>query len=137
MLEHRPRDGATRDILGCDRRRAGEPVRVVVAGDAGPVSVTALGLASARIEERRPLGVPDVVTSNCIAAVYPVRGTIRTSSDLASVLGKVQSALAALQRATSIGARVSRERIIATIMLPEVSDIEWSCPHRIGHAETG
>lgn len=106
----------------------GGKVRIVVRGDAGPVSSTALGLAAVRIEEKRPLGVPDVVTSNCVYSARTIAGTIYTSGDPSSVLAKIQSNVAALARATPIGARVSRERIIATMMLPEVTDMELPEP---------
>lgn len=117
------------EITGCRvYSPGGGSVRIILRGDAGPVSAQSLTNAAAIIEEKRPLGVPDVVTSNCIVRVQAVAGTIYTSADPATVLGKVQSEIAALARRTPIGARVSRERTIATIMLPEVNDLEMSVP---------
>lgn len=105
-------------------------VRVVVGGASGPVSSTALAAAVALIESKRPLGVPDVVTSNAIARAQTITGVLYVDSgrDLASTLSAAQAAVDARARLTAIGGKVSRERIIRELMVDGVNDLTLSAP---------
>jgi hypothetical protein len=108
----------------------GGSVRVIVGGDAGPVSSTALTAAATRIEEKRPLGVPDVLTQNILVFIQPISGTLFVAAGKDPVAAKslALQKVDALQRATPIGGRVSREKIIAALSVDAVEDIELALP---------
>lgn len=108
----------------------GGSVRVIVRGDSGPVSSTALGLAVAKVEEKRPLGVPDVVTSNVSVRTQVVAAALqlKLGADPAIAVAAAQSAVVQLQRGTKIGGRVSRERIIGALLVANVEDLTLSVP---------
>lgn len=101
-------------------------VRVVVAGESGPVSAAALAAAATAIERKRPLGVPDVTTSNATVVRKTIAGTLFTAKSPDIVLASAQASVDRLQRATAIAARVSRERIVASLMIDDVDDLELS-----------
>lgn len=105
-------------------------VRVVVAGDAGPVSSAALALAAAAVEAKRPIGVPDVTTSNAAVYSQSIAGTLTVTAgrDKAAVLAAAQAALNEFQRALEIGAKVSREKVIRALLVDGVEDLELSSP---------
>lgn len=108
----------------------GGSVRVIVRGDTGPVSSTALGLAVAVVEQKRPIGVPDVVTSNAVVRTQVIAAALqlKLGSDPAIAIAAAQSAVVQLQRSTSIGGRVSRELIIAALVVANVTDLTLSTP---------
>lgn len=108
----------------------GGAVRVTLRGSAGPVSAAALGLAVAAVEQRRPLGVPDVRTRNALVRRELVSGTIEPArnTDPAAALSAAQSAVDKLARETKIGARVSREKVIWALMNTGLEDIELATP---------
>ncbi len=105
-------------------------VRIVIAGDAGPVSSPALTAASTLIETKRPIGVPDVVTSNAVVRSQIVAGTlaVKLGRDPVAALSKAQAAVDALQRATAIGGTVSREQIIKALLVDDLDDLELTAP---------
>lgn len=106
-------------------------VRVVVAGDAGPVSAAALAKAASIIEAKRPLGVPDIQTLNATVFSQVVAGAlaVRYGRDPAAALAKAQGAGDALARATAIGAKkVSREQIIRALLVDDLEDLELAQP---------
>lgn len=108
----------------------GGSVRIVVGGSSGPVSAAALAAAAALIEAKRPLGVPDVVTSNAVARAQLITGVlyVDTGRDLAAALAAAQAAVDARARLTAIGGKVSRERIIRELMVDGVNDLDLSAP---------
>lgn len=97
----------------------GGSVRVVVAGASGPVSASALALAVEIVERKRPIGVPDVLTSNAIARTDVVAATLTVSAgkDPASALAAAQASVNALARSSTIGGKVSRERVIKALLV--------------------
>jgi hypothetical protein len=105
-------------------------VRVIVAGDAGPVSSSALALAAASIESKRPLGVPDVTTTNCTVNNQTVSGVlyVKAGRDRAAALAAAQGSLNALARAADIGAVVSREQMIKALLVDDVEDLTLTLP---------
>lgn len=109
----------------------GGSVRVIVAGDAGPVSSTALNAAATIIEQKRPLGVPDVVTSNALSVIKLISGTLYVSAgfDLTATLSAALASLDAFQRATPLGStKVSREKIIKALVVDGVDDLTLNEP---------
>jgi phage-related baseplate assembly protein len=105
-------------------------VRVIVGGDAGPVSSTALAAAAATIEAKRPLGVPDVVTSNVSVVSQVLAGTLYVADgyDPVAALAAAQASVNALQRATPFGAKVSREQIIKALLVDAITDLDLATP---------
>lgn len=105
-------------------------IRVVVAGDAGPVSSAALASAAAAVEAKRPLGVPDVATSNAEVYSQPIVGilTVTAGRDKAAVLAAAQASLNEFQRALMIGSKVSREKVVRALLVDGVDDLELTTP---------
>lgn len=105
-------------------------VRIVVAGPSGPVSPVALAAAQTAIAAKRPLGVPDVVVSNAVARAQDIGGVLYAEAgrDLSALLAASQSAGDALIRSYAIGARVSRERLIRSLFVDGLDDIELVTP---------
>ncbi len=102
----------------------GGAVRVRVAGPLGPVSASALAAAAALVELKRPIGVPDVRTENCRARPITVQGALYGIGSLADA----QAAVTAYARTLPIGAKVSRERIIAACLVSGFDDMELTGP---------
>lgn len=105
-------------------------IRVIVAGDAGPVSTTALAAAAAAIAAKRPLGIPDVATLNAIVYSQTIAGTLHLLAgfDPAATLAAAQASLNEFQRLLDLGAKVSREKVIRALLVPGVDDLELSAP---------
>jgi uncharacterized phage protein gp47/JayE len=106
-------------------------VRVVVAGDSGPVSTAALALADTAVLSRRPLGVPDILTLNAGVNAQSVVAVlaIELGRDPAGVISAAQKAVNAFARTLDIGAKkVSREKIIRALDVDGVTDLEMSAP---------
>lgn len=108
----------------------GGAVRIIICGPSGPVSTTALTAASTIIALKRPTGVPDVVVSNAIVRAQAIAGIIfpAAGKDPAVAIVNAQAGVDALARATSIGGRVSREKIIAALMSDHVDDLTLTAP---------
>jgi phage-related baseplate assembly protein len=109
---------------------AGGSVRVVVGGATGPVSTDALAAAVALVEAKRPLGVPDVVTSNARARVTLIQGTLtpKPGKDGVAMKAAAQAAVEKLGRDTAFAELVSRERIIASLMVDTAKDLNLVSP---------
>jgi uncharacterized phage protein gp47/JayE len=105
-------------------------VRVIIAGDAGPVSSTALTAAQTAIAAKRPLGVPDVLTLNATVFAQVIAGTlfVQAGFDPAATLAAAQASLNAFQRSLALGSKVSREKVIAALLVSGVDDLELSSP---------
>lgn len=108
----------------------GGSIRVLVAGDAGPVSSPALTSASAAVAAKRPLGVPDVTTANVSTLVQLISGTLYLESgrDPAATIAAAQASVNEFQRALGIGVKVSRERVIRALLVDGVDDLELQIP---------
>lgn len=108
----------------------GGSVRVLIAGDAGPVSTTALNAAATVIAAKRPLGVPDVTTANVSVFTQLISGTMffKAGQDPAAGLAAAQAAVNDLQRSLDIGSKVSRERVIRALFVDGVEDIDLATP---------
>jgi hypothetical protein len=105
-------------------------VRVIVAGDAGPVSSTALAAADTIIQLKRPLGVPDVQVLNATPYVQSVSGVLYLTAGVnpAATLSAAQASVNAFTRALNIGSKVSREKLINALLVSGVEDLELSTP---------
>ncbi len=105
-------------------------VRVAVAGPSAPVSGAALALASSAVAVKRPLGVPDVVTQNATTTVIPIVGVLhlRRGVDSATAIADAQARVDAEAREHEIGEDVSRERVIADLMVPGCRDLTLTSP---------
>lgn len=108
----------------------GGAVRVLIAGDAGPVSSAALTAAGTAIAAKRPLGVPDVTTANVSVFSQVIAGTLylKAGQDPAAVIAAAQAAVNELQRSLDIGSKVSRERIIRALFVDGIDDIDLTTP---------
>jgi phage-related baseplate assembly protein len=108
----------------------GGAVRVVIAGPSGPVSITSLLAAAARVAAMRPLGVPDVLVLNASVRTDPIAGVLSlpANTNPNTALVAAQAAIDSLARATQIGARVSREKVIWALMNTTPDDLELTSP---------
>ncbi len=105
-------------------------VRVVVAGDAGPVSSTALTAAATAVAAKRPIGVPDVTTSNATVYAQSITGVLYVTAgyDPAAILSAAQASLNAFARALALGSKVSREKVIRALLVDGVDDLDLTAP---------
>lgn len=108
-------------------------VRVVIAGPRGPVSASALAAIASYIDQKRPLGVWDVVTSNAVVNLVTIGGVLRVAPGFspASVLSKAQAAIDLFTSQSPIGGtngKMSREALIKATMVDEVSDLDGFLP---------
>lgn len=108
----------------------GGAVRIVVAGATAPLSAGALANVRSVVAQRRPLGVPDVTADNATAAPIPIAATLYLEAlvDAPTVLAAARAAVATYLASLPIGARVSRERIIAALAVPGVVDMDVPSP---------
>jgi hypothetical protein len=108
----------------------GGAVRIPIAGDAGPVSATALAAASAAVAAKRAIGVPDVIVLNASTYLQVLQGTLYVvpGRDPAAVLSAAQASVNAFARTLDIGSKVSREKIIRALLVDGASDLELTAP---------
>lgn len=108
----------------------GGSVRNVIASQGAPVSAAALAAVRARIEAKRPLGVPDVTVSNAVLRTETVSGSLqfRAGVDAAVGLAKAQAGAEAFSRTVELGGRMSRELLIAALKVDGLTDMEITTP---------
>lgn len=105
-------------------------VRVVLRGDAGPVSETARAAAETAVLARRLVGVPDVQVLNSTAFLQALTGVVQVTmgkSPTATLAG-IQKSGNAFGRKLPIGGKVSREKLIQALVVDGVDDLELSTP---------
>jgi hypothetical protein len=105
-------------------------VRIIIAGDVGPVSTAALTAAQVLVASKRPIGVPDVTVANATVYTQSIAGILYITSgkDRAAVLSAAQASVNAFARALALGSKVSREKLIQALLVAGVEDAELSSP---------
>lgn len=109
----------------------GGNVRIVIAGSSGPVSPATHAAVSAKIDEKRPLAVPDVLVKNAVTRSQAVNAVlfIPKGVDAATVIAEARANVDAFARSLDIGAFVSRDQIGRALCTPrDVKDITLTEP---------